>query len=129
MSMASLVTLSGRFVRLEPLESRHLEQIRGYRDEAETWRYMRYSRLNSLAAIEAWFERIQNERARGQSLTLAVIDLPSGAVAGSTSLYELSPEHRSLEIGRTWYGQRFQRTYVNTECKLLLLRHAFETLG
>ena len=62
-------------------------------------------------------------------LPFAVVHLKSSRVAGATRYLNIAPEHRSLEIGGTWYGLEFQRTAVNTECKYLLLKHAFETLG
>ncbi len=68
-------------------------------------------------------------QAAGTDLPFAVIQLASGRVAGATRFMEIRPEHRGLEIGGTWYGLEFQRTVVNTECKYLLLRHAFEVLG
>ena len=69
------------------------------------------------------------EQAAGRSLPFATIDKPSGRIAGCTRYGNIEPPHRKLEIGWTWVGRPFQRSYVNTEAKYLMLRHAFETLG
>jgi RimJ/RimL family protein N-acetyltransferase len=68
-------------------------------------------------------------QARGTDLPFAVIFKQNGRAIGATRYLEIRPEHHGLEIGGTWYGVNYQRTVVNTECKYLLLRHAFETLG
>jgi RimJ/RimL family protein N-acetyltransferase len=65
----------------------------------------------------------------GTDLPFAVVHLASGRLAGATRFMEMRPEHKGLEIGGTWYGLEFQHTAVNTECKYLLLKYAFETLG
>jgi N-acetyltransferase len=70
------------------------------------------------------------ERAKGGTdLPFAVVDLASGKELGATRYLEIRVPHKGLEIGGTWYGLNSQRTGVNTECKYLLLKHAFETLG
>ena len=66
---------------------------------------------------------------RGLTCRSSAIDLASGCVAGATRYMEIRPAHRGLEIGGTWYGAAYRRTRVNTECKYLLLEHAFENLG
>ncbi len=67
--------------------------------------------------------------ARGTELPFVIIDRTTGRPCGSTRYLEIQPVNRSLEIGWTWYSRRVQRTSINTECKLMLMRHAFETLG
>ena len=66
---------------------------------------------------------------KGTDLPFVAIHLASGRVAGATRYLNIMPKDRGLEVGGTWYGPEFQRTPVNTECKYLLLTHAFETLG
>jgi RimJ/RimL family protein N-acetyltransferase len=66
---------------------------------------------------------------KGTDLPFVAVQLSSGRVAGATRYLNIMPKDRGLEIGGTWYGPEFQRTAINTECKYLLLRHAFETLG
>ena len=77
----------------------------------------------------AWVRDILTRQAAGADLAFAVIHLASGCAIGATRYLEIRPPHRSLEVGGTWYATGFQRTAVNTECKYLLLRHAFEALG
>jgi len=68
-------------------------------------------------------------RAEGSRCAFAVLDEASGRVLGSTSFHDILPAVKRVEIGYTWYAQKVQRTHVNTSCKLMLLTHAFETLG
>jgi RimJ/RimL family protein N-acetyltransferase len=123
------VTLSGRFVRLEPLSLEHASGLADIGLEQSIWRYMLYGSMRNTADIRAWVEDMLKRQARGTDLPFAVRHLESGRLAGATRYLEIRPEHRALEIGGTWYGLDFQRTTVNTESKLLLLSHAFEKLG
>ena len=123
------VTLVGRVVRLEPLSLEHVPGLARVGLEDEIWRYMRYGWVRSEAQMRQWVEELLALQERGSDLPFAVIHLESGEPAGATRYLEIRPEDRGVEIGGTWYGVRHQRTAVNTECKYLLLRHAFETLG
>jgi len=76
----------------------------------------------------SWVRDILARQAAGADLAFAVIHRESGRAIGATRYLEIRPEHRGLEIGGTWYATEFQRTAVNTECKYLLLKHAFEVL-
>jgi RimJ/RimL family protein N-acetyltransferase len=76
-----------------------------------------------------WVLDIRGRAEKGTDLPFVAIHLESGRVAGATRYLNIMPHDRGLEIGGTWYGPEFQRTPVNTECKYLLLRHAFEALG
>ncbi len=78
--------------------------------------------------MRAWVLDILSRQAAGTDLPFAVIHLASDRVAGATRFMEMRQQHRGLEIGGTWYGVDFQRTAVNTECKYLLLKYAFEKL-
>jgi RimJ/RimL family protein N-acetyltransferase len=88
------------------------------------WEHMLYGEMRSEADMRNWVHSILSR----PDLPFAVIHLESGRVAGATRYLNIAQEHRGLEIGGTWYGLEFQRTAVNTECKYLLLKHAFETL-
>jgi RimJ/RimL family protein N-acetyltransferase len=123
------VTLSGKFVRLEPLSLEHVSALAAIGLEERIWRYMLYGRMQSSADIRVWVEGMLKRQAAGADLPFAVRHLESGRLAGATRYLEIRPKHRALEIGGTWYGLDFQRTVVNTESKYLLLSHAFETLG
>ena len=76
-----------------------------------------------------WVLDILSRAEKGTDLPFVAIHLASGRAAGATRYLNIMPQDRGLEIGGTWYGPEFQRTVVNTECKYLLLHHAFETLG
>ena len=90
---------------------------------------MVYGQILTEEDMRKWVCNLLSLQAAGTDLPFAVIHLASGRVAGATRYMEIRPAHRGLEIGGTWYGMEFQHTAVNTECKYLLLRYAFETLG
>ena len=123
------VTLTGRYVRLEPLSESHVPDLAVAGNDEGIWRYMLYGTIRTEADMRGWVEDILNRQRGGTDLPFAVIHLESGKAIGATRYLDIRPEHRGLEIGGTWYAVVHQRTAVNTECKYLLLRHAFETLG
>lgn len=123
------VTLTGRFVRLEPMSEAHISALAEIGVGQDFWDFMLYGRMDTLEDMRAWVLDILERERRGTDLPFVVIHLASGRVAGATRYLNISPKDRGLEIGGTWYGLEFQRTAVNTESKYLLLRHAFETLG
>ena len=123
------VTLTGRFVRLEPLSFVHVPDLALAGQDDNIWRYMLYGTIHSEADMHAWVQDILDRQRRGTDLPFAVIHLESGRAIGATRYLDIRPEQRGLEIGGTWYGVDYQRTAVNTESKYLLLTHAFETLG
>ena len=122
------MTLRGRAVVLEPLGLAHVPALARVGLEPELWRW-----INSAVASEddmrAYVEIALDEAHRGVALPFAIVDVASGEAIGSTRYANVVPEHRRLEIGWTWLAPAFQRTAANTETKLLLLAHAFETLG
>jgi RimJ/RimL family protein N-acetyltransferase len=128
MMVVQPVTLTGRFVRLEPLSEEHVPGLTAIGLDEEIWRYMLYGQMRSEEDIRGWVRRMLALAVQGTDLPFAVVDLASGCVAGATRYLEIRPAHYGLEIGGTWYGAAFQRTRVNTECKYLLLQHAFERL-
>lgn len=120
------VTLTGRFVQLEPLGENHVPGLTSVgAGNNDIWKHLLYGDIQTEADMLGW---VQDILAR-PDLPFAVIHLESGRVAGATRYLNIAPEHRGLEIGGTWYGAEFQRTAVNTECKYLLLEYAFEQLG
>ena len=123
------VTLVGRWVRLEPLRLEHAEGLWPQADEPDIWRYMPYGEVNSPQRLRAIIEDLLARQARETDLPFAVFDLATGAAAGMTRYMAIDRRNRGLEIGGTWYGRQFRRTAMNTECKYLLMRHAFEVLG
>ncbi len=116
-------------MRLEPLSERHVAGLTAVGIDDDIWRLMPYGPMRGEADIRRWVQGVLAHAAEGTDLPFAVIHLDSGRVAGATRYMEIRPQHRGLEIGGTWYGAEFRRTAVNTECKYLLLRHAFEALG
>jgi N-acetyltransferase len=122
------VTLTGRFVRLEPLSEEHVPGLAAISNDDGIWQYMVYGNMQTEDDLRAWVRDLLVRASHGTDLPFAVIDLASGCVAGATRYLDIRPADRALEVGGTWYGARFRRTPVNTESKYLLLRHAFEDL-
>lgn len=122
------VTLIGRIVRLEPLDDAHIPALAKVGLEEEIWRYMRYGKVETVEQLSDWVHELLDLQALGTDLPFAVISLASGNAIGCTRYLHIDPPNRSLEIGGTWYGLDYQRTQVNSECKYLLLKHAFEQL-
>jgi RimJ/RimL family protein N-acetyltransferase len=120
------ITLIGRVIRLEPLSEAHVPDLTVAGQDESIWRYMLYGTIRTEEQMRAWVQDLLSRQACGTDLPFAVIYQESGRAIGATRFMEICPEHRSLEIGGTWYSVAFQRTAVNTECKYLLLRHAFE---
>lgn len=119
--------LSGTHVSLEPLATAHLhgiEQALHGDALARLW----YTNVPKAADSAGWLRNALDKQALGIEVPFVVRDA-DGAVAGSTRFYDLDPSIPRLSIGYTWYAPRVQRTGLNTEAKLLLLSHAFETLG
>lgn len=128
--------LTGRLIRLEPLT---VEHVHGYceaaRDDAELLRWINTPGARATGMI-ATVEDARTDvvtalaaRSRGERFAYAQLDAATGRFAGTTSCYEVDPVLRTLAIGHTWLGRDYRRTGHNTESKLLLLTHAFETLG
>jgi len=123
------VILQGKHVRLEPLTEAHVPGLAEIGIGQSFWDFMLYGNINTQADMHNWVLDILSRAEKGTDLPFAVIHLAYGRVAGATRYLNIMPKDRGLEIGGTWYGQEFQRTSVNTECKYLLLQHAFEILG
>lgn len=121
------VTLRGRRVTLEPLQPEHCDGLQAAAGDGELWRLW-YTSVPTPENMAASIEEALKEQAEGVSLPFAVRDNASGKLLGSTRYLHVEASHRRLEIGATWYARSAQRTGINTECKLLLLTHAFEEL-
>lgn len=126
--MPEPVTLSGNGVSLIPLEPQHADALRDAARDGELWT-LRVTSVPEPGAEGAYIETALRGQTDGHMLPFAVRDDLSGKVIGTTRYHDIVPAIARLEIGYTWYAKRWQRTHVNTTCKLLLLRHAFETLG
>lgn len=123
------VTLTGRTVRLEPLSTDHVPDLARVGLEEDIWRYMLYGTILSQESLGEWVQELLRLQEKGTDLPFAVIYLENGLAIGCTRYLNIRITDRSLEIGGTWYGLDYQGTAVNPECKYLLLKHAFETLG
>ena len=122
------VTLEGRIVRLEPLTIDHTDALAEIALAPELWRWT-LNLVGNKDDLRDYVATAVAEREAGKSLPFAVIDKATGKAVGSTRYGNIDLPMKRLEIGWTWYGLAYQRTGVNTETKLLLLMHAFETLG
>ena len=122
------MTLQGRFVRLEPLGFAHCDDLCRVGLDPELWRWIP-SQVATPEQMRAYIETALAEQEMGVSLPFAVIAMESGRAIGSTRYGNINLPNKRVEIGWTWYAPTHQRTPVNTECKLLLLTHAFEQLG
>lgn len=123
------VTLTGKHVQLEPMTLEHVEPLAEIGIGHEFWDFMVYGKMENVEDMRGWVADILVRAAKGTDLPFVAVHLASGRVAGATRYLNIMPNDRGLEVGGTWYGLDFQRTIVNTECKYLLFKHAFETLG
>lgn len=123
------VTLTGKFVRLEPMRLEHASALAEIGVGQNFWDFMLYGNMETPEDMQNWVADILSRAEKGTDLPFVAIQLASGRAAGATRYLNIMPKDRGLEIGGTWYGPEFQRTVINTECKYLLLQHAFETLG
>jgi len=128
MAFVEPVTLHGRGVRLEPLARQHEAGLAAAAADGALWR-IRVTSVPEPQDARAYIENALAMRADGTRFPFVVLDDASGRVLGSTSYHDILPAVRRLEIGWTWYASSAQRTHVNTAAKLLLLTHAFDTLG
>ena len=122
------VTLEGHGIRLEPLSAEHRDGIAEAVKDGKLWELW-YTAVPEPAKVDAYIATALEGQKAGHMLPWAVRDLASGRIAGSTRYHDIVAAIDRVEIGYTWYGGSWQRTHVNTTCKLLLLTHAFETLG
>ena len=128
MAFVEPITLAARGIHLEPLGLQHEAGLQAAAADGELWR-IRITSVPEPHNVRAYIETALAARAAGHRLAFAVVDDATGKVLGCTSYHDIVPAIRRVEIGWTWYGKSSQRTHVNTTCKLLMLTHAFETLG
>jgi RimJ/RimL family protein N-acetyltransferase len=121
------VTLRGSHVTLEPLAPHHHDDLVDAVRDGELWK-LAYTTIPLPEKMEAEIARRLALAHAGSMLPFAAIENASGKAVGMTTYMNIDAVHRRVEIGSTWYRTRVQRTRLNTECKLLLLAHAFETL-
>ena len=121
------VTLTGAVARLEPLSPDHCAGLIEAAKDGELWRLW-YTSVPTPEGMRAEIARRLKLQEAGSMLPFTVIDLANGRPAGMTTYMNIDADQKRVEIGSTWYRHSVQRTAINTECKLLLLRHAFDAL-
>ncbi|KQU85389.1 GCN5 family acetyltransferase [Variovorax sp. Root318D1] len=128
MAFVEPVTLKARDLALVPLSLGHEEGLRAAAADGELWK-LRVTSVPEPHETRTYIETALQGREAGHRFAFAVTEAESGTVLGSTSFHDILPAVKRVEIGYTWYAKRCQRTHVNTTCKLLMLTHAFDTLG
>ena len=128
MAFVEPVTLKDRGVRLEPLDVSHEAGLRAAAADGELWK-LRITSVPEPQDTLAYIQTALQMRADGHRFAFAVVDDATGTVLGSTSFHDILPAVKRVEIGYTWYRQSVQRTHVNTTAKLMMMGHAFDTLG
>ena len=128
MGFVEPVTLEARGIKLVPLSLAHEDGLRAAAADGELWN-IRVTSVPGPDQTRKYIEDALAMREAGNRFAFAVIEATTGAVLGSSSFHDILPAVKRVEIGYTWYAKRCQRTHVNTTCKLLLMSHAFDTLG
>jgi RimJ/RimL family protein N-acetyltransferase len=128
MGLTDLVTLSGKHATLVPLTQAHHDDLVAAVKDGELWGLW-YTGVPTPEKVGAEIDRRLDLHAKGSMLPFAVIENATGLAVGMTTYMNIDTRNNRVEIGSTWYRKRVQRTPLNTECKLMLLTHAFETLN
>ena len=121
-------TLKGKLVTLIPLKREHRDALLKASSDGELWNLW-YTSAPSSKTIDAYLDNAFSEQEAGRALLFAVVDNATQKIIGTTRYCNADNLNHRVEIGYTWYAKSYQRTGVNTECKYLLLSHAFETLS
>jgi RimJ/RimL family protein N-acetyltransferase len=123
---ASPITLEGQHVRLEPLTQAHAEALIAAAGDGELWN-TQVTIIPEPVGMKDYIQAALDGQSQGRELPFVIISKLSNQVAGTTRFYDISANDRKCTIGYTWLAKSAQRTPINTEAKLLLLTHAFET--
>jgi len=122
------VTLTGQYATLKPLSLAHHDDLSTAVQDGELWKLW-YTNVPEPSAVRAEMERRLDLQAKGSMLPFVICENATGKAVGMTTYMNVDTVNRRLEIGSTWYRKSVQKTAINTECKLLLLTHAFESLN
>lgn len=122
------ITLEGELVRLAPMQKSHKVDLVFAASDGKLWKLW-YTTVPSPPKMDAYMDTALQEQQAGNALPFTVIDKKNNKIIGSTRYLNIDTKNRRVEIGATWYAKRAQRTGINTECKYLLLKYAFETLN
>lgn len=121
-------TLEGRRVRLEPITLEHADQLSEFGLNPALWQY-RADLVTNHEEMRQYIRTVLERQAAGTEVGFVTVEKSSGRIVGSTRFMDIDARNRGLEIGGTFIDPKWQRTFVNTEAKYLMLRHAFETWG
>jgi len=122
------ITLEGYGLRLEPMTPAHADDLGAVAADGRLWELW-FTSVPEPGGVDAYIATALDGQAKGHMLPWVVRELETGVVAGTTRYHDIVPEIDRVEIGYTFYGKRWQRTHVNTACKLLLFEHGFDGLG
>jgi RimJ/RimL family protein N-acetyltransferase len=122
------IILQDYSVRLVPVDYSHLDQLAVWSAEEDIWRYMTFAHLASKNDLQDWIGAAMDANRCGVEMNFTIIDEASQSAVGTTSFYRVVPEHKRLELGKTWLGAPYRRTRINTAAKYLMLNHAFEVI-
>jgi N-acetyltransferase len=128
MAFVEPITLIARNVRLEPLSLAHEVGLSSAAADGELWN-LRVTSVPMPEQTRKYIEDALTMRDAGSRFAFAVIEDSTGQLLGTTSYHDILPSVKRVEIGYTWYRKSSQRSHVNSTCKLLMMQHAFETLG
>ena len=123
------LTLEGSHIRLEPLALKHADDLLVAAQPDEIWEWLVATKPKTREAMREWIQRTEHDIAARTQIWFAIIRRADNRAVGVTSYMDIRLKDRGLEIGGTWLTPEVWRTPINTECKYLLLSHAFETLG
>ena len=115
-------------IRLEPLTDEHHDALVAAASDGRLWEFW-FTAVPPPDGMRAYIADALQSQREGHMVAWAVREVASGTIVGATRYHDIAPKLDRVEIGHTWYSQSRQRTHVNTTCKLLLLGHAFESLG
>lgn len=121
------IELEGEKIKLIPLEKSHKDLLLKSASDGKLWELW-FTSVPSINNLDNYIENALKKKKNGTEFPFVVIDKNNGEIIGSTRYCDIQPENKRLEIGFTWYAKKSQRTGVNTECKYLLLKYAFEEL-
>lgn len=127
--MLQAITLESELIKLEPITMVHLNAFCKAGNYAEVWRYMSVNPCQSAASARVWLDQAINEMKAGNQVAFIIINKQNSLVVGSTRLFRVNAQDRSLEIGHTFISPAYQRSHVNSHAKYLLLKYVFETLN
>jgi RimJ/RimL family protein N-acetyltransferase len=128
MAFVEPITLADRGVELRPMSLEHEAGLRAAAADGELWN-IRVTSVPEPEQTRKYIEDALAMREAGNRFPFVAVDVATGRVIGSSSYHDIVPALKRVEIGWTWYAKSVQRSHVNTTCKLLLMTHAFETLG